>query len=602
MALMIIRASVAPALLLASGWQSASAQDASGRDTSLVGLWHAKVRHGPDARGALRVERDVDGWRGSLAGHVARAHVSGDSITLAFPSAGTFTGQLAPDRTRVVGHWKQARLLILNVGGSYATPMVLSACGRGCYTGRIDPLEDRFTFYMEVKARPDGTLGVFLRNPERNQGRIVRADNMLRRGDTLYLRSARDSIIMTGTLRGSVISGFAFRGSTFEFHRVHPDSFTFYYPRGRPAVDYSYRIPPARNDGWTVARPRDVGLSEEKLASMVRSFANASLDSTGAYRPHAILIARNARLVLEEYFHGEHGDAPHDTRSASKTLLNVVIGAAMQAGMKVGPETPVYATLGQGAASLDSRKRAMRLRHLLTMSSGLDCDDNGQQRPGNEDVITNQTTNPDWTRIILDLDMVRDPGAQAVYCSINPYLGGEVLSRATGRSFEDLAWRLVAEPLQMGRYHLALSPLGVAYNGGGAYLLPRDLLKLAQLYANGGSWRGRRIVSEAWVRESVQPRVRIGRPFRQTAAGAVETPEMNNYGYLWWTTEFEHQGRRYLAHHASGNGGQFAIFFPELALVVATLGGNYADVGGFFTLRELIPKHILPALSQPHDP
>ena len=198
--------------------------------------------------------------------------------------------------------------------------------------------------------------------------------------------------------------------------------------------------------------------------------------------------------------------------------------------------------------------------------------------------------------MILGLDMIREPGAQAVYCSINPHLAGEVLSRTTGRSFLDLTWKLVAEPLRMGRYHIPLSPLGRAYNGGGAYILPRDFLKLAQLYANGGTWNGRRIVSTDWVRESVEPRYTIGRPFRQTSRGAVETPDQKNYGYLWWTTEFEHQGRRLLAHHASGNGGQFSIFFPELELVVATLGGNYADSGGFFTLRELIPKFILPAI------
>ena len=555
---------------------------ATAQDTALVGLWHARLSYGPAVRGELLLVRSGDTWHATIAGRAGAVRDAGDSVVIDFPTGGAFTGRLTRDRKKVVGHWITPRLLILNVGGRYATPVTLTSCGTSCYAGPVQPLEDQFTFYMEVRPRPDGTLGAFLRNPERNQGRFIRADNILRRGDTVDLRDARDSVLQTGLLRGGVISGVSFRGSTFDFRRVHPDSFTFYYPRGRRTSTYSYAPPRVRNDGWAVGRARDVGLSEEKLAEMVRTFANASVDSTNAYRPHAIVVARNGRLVLEEYFFGEHADKPHDTRSASKTFLTVVIGAAMHAGMRVSPETPVYATMSALSPDLDARKRAMTLRHLLTMSSGLDCDDNGERRPGNEDLITSQDTNPDWTRMILGLAMLRDAGERAVYCSINPHLAGEVLARATRRPFLDLAWELVGEPLQMRSYHVAVAPSGVAYNGGGAYFLARDFLKLAQLYASGGTWNGRRIVSEAWIRESVEPRYQMGR-----------SP---NYGYLWWSSEYEHQGRRLRAYHASGNGGQFSIYFPELGLVIATLGGNYADSGGFFTLRELIPRYILPAV------
>jgi CubicO group peptidase (beta-lactamase class C family) len=263
--------------------------------------------------------------------------------------------------------------------------------------------------------------------------------------------------------------------------------------------------------------------------------------------------------------------------------------------MKLGPETPIYATMGMTSPALDARKRVMTLRDLLTMSSGLDCDDASADSPGAENILTNQDTNPDWKSMVLGLKVLRDPGAQAVYCSINPFLAGEVLARATGRSFPDLAWELIGAPLQMGRYTIGLTPLGNSYMGGGARYSLRDFAKLAQLYANGGTWNGRRILSEAWVRESVEPRYRIGRTFRIGRLSSTETTS-NNYGYLWWTTEYEYQGRRILAHHASGNGGQYSIFIPDLGLVIATFGGNYNDPGGFFTLRELIPRHILPAV------
>jgi len=269
----------------------------------------------------------------------------------------------------------------------------------------------------------------------------------------------------------------------------------------------------------------------------------------------------------------------------------------MHAGIKVGPDMPVFENMGFAAATLEPRKRAMTMQHLLTMSSGLDCNDSApdsDRYPGSEDVLTNQD-NPDWLGTVLGLKMLREPGTQAVYCSINPFLAGELIARVTGRSFADLAWELVAVPLQIGRHSLTLTPLGASYMGGGARYTLRDFAKFAQLYANGGTWNGRRILTEAWVRESIEPRYRIGRTFRQGPNGPVEAPT-NNYGYLWWSTEFEHQGRVVRAYHASGNGGQYSMFIPELDLVIATYSGNYADAGGFYALRELVPKFILPAL------
>lgn len=547
-------------------------------DTSLAGVWYAKRRFGPDLRGELRLVRTGDRWQASIGARTTTAYVGADSLYFDFPSGGTFRGRVHRGGSSMSGHWIQPRTM--RTGRRQAAPVELAPCGAGCFFGDVRPLDDEFTFYMEVRRRADGKLGAFLRNPERNQGRFIGLDHLVRRGDTVLFRNARDSTFETGMLRFGRLSAM-FRGATFDFQKVHPDSFTYYYPRGRPTATYTYRVPRDRKDGWPVARAEDVGLSSEKLAAMVRRIVNDSVDSTAAFRLHGILVARHGKLVLEEYFFGEHADKPHDTRSASKTILPVLVGAATHAGYKVGPETAVYATMGETAAGLDPRKRAMKLVHPLTMSSGLDCDDSGESRPGNEDILTEQDTNPDWTRMILGLSMLRDPGEKAVYCSINSFLAGEVLRRATGRWIPELMWDLVGKPLQMSGYSLQLSPLGEAYLGGGAYFRPRDFMKLAQLYANGGTWNARRIVTEAWIRESVQPRYTVFPP--------------QQYGYQWWTLTYRYRERSIPVHYASGNGGQLTMYFPDLGLVVSAWGGNYADRGSL-TMRTLIPQQILPAV------
>ncbi|HZO17354.1 MAG TPA: hypothetical protein VFB46_00105, partial [Gemmatimonadaceae bacterium] len=283
---------------------------AHAQDTSLVGLWYAKRWFGPEVRGELIVQRTGNRWQASIGARTADVRVARDSVSFDLPAAAAFKGRMARDGTSIVGQWIEPQRRI-------AMPLTLASCGAGCYTARVQSLDDEFTFYMDVKPRPDGKLGAFLRNPERNQGRFIRLDHLVRRGDTVFLRNARDSTIERGLLRFGRLS-VMLRFATYDFQKIPADSFTHFYPRGWRTGTYAYAPPRARNDGWAVARAREVGMSEEKLADMVRTLVNSSVDSVNAYRLHGILVARRGKLVLEEYFFGEHADKPHDTRSASK--------------------------------------------------------------------------------------------------------------------------------------------------------------------------------------------------------------------------------------------------------------------------------------------
>ena len=552
---------------------------AAAQDTALVGLWQAKKRFGPDLRGELIVQSNANGWRAQIRSRAVDARVRNDSVYADFPAGGTFTGILDHDRGAINGFWIQPPTM--RNGGRYSTHVMLTACGNGCYTGQVRPLEDEFTWYVNIAPRSNGRLGAFLRNPDRNQGRFMGVDNVIRRGDSVLLRDKRDSTLVVGSLSAGTLT-LPLRGGTFDFDRVPADSFTYFYARGRPTATYVYTRPLKRHDGWSVATPEEVGMSREKLSDMARAIVNGAVDSANAFRPHAILIARHGKLVFEEYFYGGHAEESHDTRSASKTLVSLVLGAAMQAGMKVSPETPVFETMGARPDTLEPRKRALKLGHLLQMSSGLDCDDTASvDRPGSEEVFINGN-NPDWLGIALGLKMIRNPGEKAVYCSINPYFASVVIARATGRPFVDLAWDLVGKPLQADNWHIGLAPHGEAYMGGGSYFGARDFTKWAQLYASGGVWNGKRIVSQKWTHESGEP--------------TVDLQGTHNYGYLWWSSNYTFKGKPIQAHEASGNGGQFSVYIPDLDLVVGVFGGNYADRGGFYAIRELIPNWILPAI------
>jgi CubicO group peptidase (beta-lactamase class C family) len=575
---------------------AASALSQPNPASELAGLWEARLRFGPDVRGPLTIARDPDGWRGEIAGRVVAVKKDGDAVTLALPDGrGSYTGRFDAVRTRIVGHWIQPAAV--TTGMSFASPVTLTKSGENLWRGDVVPLDDEFRMYLKITPREDGTVAAFLRNPERNLGRFIPIESVEREGETVRFLGGPEKdtgkrpLIVQGTFRDGLLSvGIPQRGGTYDFRRVEAGRPSDFYPRGLPKVPYVYRPPRPRDDGWPVASVEDVGISRDAITRFIQMIIDTPIDAANTIEMHGVLVARHGKLVVEEYFHGEHADKPHDTRSASKSLTSTLIGAAIQAGVPLSASSSVYAVMNGGRLppGLEPRKRAQTLEHLLTMRSGFYCDDNDLNAPGREDTIAEQTDEPDYYKLALKLPMESDPGTHAVYCSISPHLAGGVLSRAAGKSLPVLFHELIAEPMRMKQYHLFLAPTGDAYMGGGVRLLPRDLMKLAQLHRNGGTWNGRRIVSEDWARRATSPLTRIG--------------SRGGYGYLWWLDERPYKGRTVKTYLAGGNGSQVAMAVPELDLVIGFWGGNYAGGKTAFVPQDVyVPEWILPAV-QEEDP
>jgi CubicO group peptidase (beta-lactamase class C family) len=304
--------------------------------------------------------------------------------------------------------------------------------------------------------------------------------------------------------------------------------------------------------------------------------------------------------VLEEYFFGHGRETPHDVRSAGKTFASVLLGAATMRGARISPETRVYDLFRPRGpfANPDPRKDRITLAHLLTHTAGLACDDNDPDSPGNEGTLWSQEGQPDWWRYTLDLPLAHDPGWRYAYCSANINLAGGALAVATGTWLPELFDREVARPLQFGRYHWNLAPNGEGYLGGGAFLRPRDLLKVGQAYLDGGVWRGRRIVDAAWIRRSTTPRVEIN----EETTGLSAESFGNFYGHgqdalAWHANPLSYRGRRYFAYAATGNGGQILLVVPELDLAVVFTGGNYRQGGVWGRWGpDIVGGEIIPAI------
>ncbi len=578
---------VAPALGPLDG--AARADEAPARQ--LIGLWYARRHFGPEVKGALAIEKSGATWTADIAGRTVTVQAEKDQLSFEVPdNQGAFRGRVLPDGG-LGGHWVQPRTVA--GGAPFATPVRLERRAPGRWRGDVVPLDDAMTFYLRVSLGEGGKVAAFLRNPERNAARFFNVQEVTLDAGAVKLLGRRGKDGPVGELlggrydaEGGTLSLYLpWAGGTFDFHRATSSSEAGFFPRMRVPFGYTYRPPVAADDGWPVATIEEAGLSREAVNALVKALMETPIDSVEAPDVHGVLIARHGKLVLEEYFHGFHRDEPHDTRSAAKSLTSTLVGAAILKGLPVRLDTPVYEAMSGGGGAppgLDPRARALKLEHLLTMSSGLDCDDSDPASPGNEDTLQEQSEQPDWYRYTLDLKMLRAPGEKAVYCSVNPNLAGGVLTRATGRPLAELFDELIARPLQFGRYALFTMPLGEAYMGGGARLRPRDFMKLGQVMLDGGRWHGQPVVSAGWAK---------------AATSSLYELRGQHYGYLWWVTGYPYKGRTLRAFYAAGNGGQIVMGIPELDLVIAFYGGNYSQPVAQLAQRVLVPEFILPAVN-----
>jgi CubicO group peptidase (beta-lactamase class C family) len=583
-------------------------------DDALAGIWVSETAFVPALRGEITVTRENARWRAAIGDASAVADVRGNDVRFAFSGGrGAFRGTLGAGARTIDGFWLQPpggtadRRDPGGSGQAFASPLVLRGTSPGVWRGTVRPLEDRFTLYLKIYRNAAGALTAAFRNPEMNAIGGASLFAVARDGDAVRF-SARlddtqpeiriDAALAHEPDRLRVV--WPDLGRALELTRRTPAQAADFFarPPGEPA--YAYRAPQAAGDGWVTARARDAGMDEAVLARLVQRLIDID---PAARRPaliHSLLVARHGKLVLEEYFHGFGRERVHDLRSAGKTFGSVMLGAAMLHGARVSPNTPVYGLLaGMGPfANPDPRKARITLAHLMTHTSGLACDDNDSASPGNEDTMQTQRAQPNWWKYTLDLPVAHDPGTRYAYCSANANLVGAALVTATGTSLPEYFERTIARPLQFGPYYWNLMPTGQGYLGGGAFLRPRDLLKLGQTYLDGGAWHGRRIVAASWVADSTAPHAEISPATTGLDANRfAESYATGTDGWSWHLNTLHAGERTYREYEANGNGGQLLIVVPELDLAVVFTAGNYMQGGVWSKFRdEIVPREIIPAI------
>ena len=317
---------------------------------------------------------------------------------------------------------------------------------------------------------------------------------------------------------------------------------------------YTYIQPRALEDGW---KTKDISSLEIDTALINRFFNKLNQED---HKIHSILLVRENMLLIEEYYSGHDLNTLHDLRSTTKSIRALLMGIAIDKGYINSVDDPITRYLKEPIAekNLDERKELITIRHLLTMSSGLDCNDWDSSSKGQEDKVYKKK---DWLQYTLDLPMINDPGTVSNYCSMGTVLISEIISQASGMTIQDFAQKYLFDKLDISRVDWGhTSNKEVIASGKRLYMTPRDLAKIGQLILNKGSWNGKQIISKVWIETATAPKTQI--------TGI-------DYGFLWWSIPLKSGDEVFLSKTATGNGGQYVMVIPELDLVAVFTGGAY---------------------------
>lgn len=283
---------------------------------------------------------------------------------------------------------------------------------------------------------------------------------------------------------------------------------------------------------------------------------------------NSVLWYRRGEVVLERYYNGFSRESRNVMRSVVKSILAVTVGICLEQGLIESLDTPVYRYLPEFDEGLSPMHRAITIRHLLTMTSGIYWV-GGVHYHCPQLAVLHRTA--DWVGHIAETAVRDVPGTRYNYKEYDVILLTAVLQKAVGRDYFDFLEETLYQPLGIhsGRWWKSRGGIyySVGYGGAGnggkeelpSNLTAREMLHIGQLFLENGSFGGRKILSEEYVKQALQP-----------------SPCNPQYGFLWWLGEDW--------YGCKGFGGQNITVIPEteeIFVIQATptaRGMKYEDI------------------------
>ncbi len=340
-------------------------------------------------------------------------------------------------------------------------------------------------------------------------------------------------------------------------------------PDSDGSVTYFYKPPEQVNDGLLSASIFEFINDTSAIYNLMERIIKQEFG-----RLESLLIIKDNKLVLEEYFYGYDRTQIHHIHSCTKSVTSLLIGMMLDRYNNKSVDSPVFDFLPEYESLKTKENAQITLKHVLTMTAGFSEEEGNAGDDDPEDIIG----------YILGLPLDSKPGEKFRYSNNCADLLGGVIYSITGKKADIFAKENLFAPLGISEYYWQYEN-GMPHCHSDLYLLPRDMAKIGLLALNNGSWNGRQIVPKEWIEESTHKH--------------VAESEFFDYGYQWWYRSKQntpwwdnpvHGGKtEHDMFLALGYGGQYIMVSRDLNLIVVTTSSDYGDGG---TARKKVPMVI----------
>ncbi len=271
---------------------------------------------------------------------------------------------------------------------------------------------------------------------------------------------------------------------------------------------------------------------------------------------HSLLVVRDGQLLSETYWPPYERNQKHVLNSCTKAFVSALTGIASDGGLLREDDAVLKYFPEETPRNLDDAKKAITIKHLLTMSSGISWPQSGP-----DNVSDQMGKSRDWVKFILDRPMAAAPGAVTNYSNGDSHLLSAIIGKVTGFPALEFAHKRLFGPLGIDDVRWDADPQGRSIGSAALYMRPVDMTKLGLLYLASGAWNGQRVLSADWVRKSFTAHTKM--PARGGAA---------DYGYYFWL----YPERKLF--EAWGGAGQRIGMFPELGVAVVMTASIGDDI------------------------
>jgi len=283
----------------------------------------------------------------------------------------------------------------------------------------------------------------------------------------------------------------------------------------------------------------------------------------------SFIVLKNDKLLIESYSPTTSKHDKQDVRSVTKSITALLIGQAIESGI-IPNEHTLVSTFGVSSRSFSN----IKISDLLTMRTGLACDDWVPASIGNEDKMYQS---PNWAEFFLALPLSHETGKHFSYCTGSAIYLGHILNNNLENNLASWANKNLFSQLNIIDFHWSKTPYNIIDTGGHLYIKPLDLAKFGQLILNNGTFKGRKIIPSSWIKKMLTAHTKVyERPF--------------HYGFWWWLTipndVSETKDRQADLIFAWGNGGQYLFVSPKHQLIFVFTGTNY-------NTREMLRPQLL---------